>query len=76
MARPTTVSDAAARLDLSERQVQRLAAAGELGPTRGPTRAEQKRYGFPAHQIILDGDRVRQLRARRTRAEIRRERAR
>lgn len=72
MARPTTVRDAAARLDLSERQVQRLIQQGELGKTRRPNRKEREQFGLAPHQHVLDGDRVRQLRRARVRAEIRR----
>lgn len=70
MARPTTVASAAGILDLSERQVQRLIAQGKLGRTRRPTRQERERYGLAPHQHIIDGDKVRQLRRARVRAEM------
>lgn len=72
MARPTTVQSAAGILDLSERQVQRLIQEGKLGRTRRPNRKEREQYGLAPHQHVIDGDRVRQLRRARVRAEVRR----
>lgn len=51
--RPHTLTDAADLLDVGERQAQRLAARGLLGPTRLPTAAERVRYGLAANTIIV-----------------------
>lgn len=64
----TLVADAADILDIGERQVQKLVAQGLLGRPRHPTKAEQAKYGLPAHQLILNGDKVHQLKMKRLNA--------
>lgn len=61
----TLVADAADILDVGERQVQRLVSLKRLGKARKPTKAEQAKYGLPPHQLILDGDKVNQLKEKR-----------
>jgi hypothetical protein len=69
MARPTTIRTAAGILDLSERQVQRMAP--QLGGRRA-SKKQQRDFGFGPEQWVLDGDKVQQLRRARVKAEIRR----
>lgn len=61
----TLVSDAADILNIGERQVQRLIAQKQLGRARRPTKAECAMYGLARHQLIIDGDRVHQLKVKR-----------
>lgn len=70
MARPTTIRSAAGILNLSERHTQRLAQQGKLGKRRHPTPAEQAKHHLPGNAIVLDGDKVRQLKQKRKAAGL------
>ncbi len=64
----TLVADAADRLDVGERQVQRLARLNRLGKVRRPTKAEQAKYGLRPHTLVLDGAAVQRAKKARDRA--------
>ena len=66
----TTIRSAAGILDLSERRTQYLAQHGQLGKLRTPTPKEQAQYNLPGNAIVLDGDKVRQLKAKRKAAGL------
>lgn len=70
MARPTTIRSAAGILNLSERRTQYLAQHRQMGKLRHPTPAEQKKYNLPGNAIVLDGDKVRQLKQKRKAAGL------
>lgn len=66
----TTTEKAAARLDLSQRQVRRLIAQGDLTPLRRANAKDRKRLGCPANSWIIDGDSVLALKRSRRKAGL------
>lgn len=54
----TTTEKAAARLDLSERQVIRLVSEKQLKVLRRANAQDRKRLGCSANALMIDGDSV------------------
>lgn len=61
----TTTEQAAARLDLSPRQVRRLIDEGKLTPLRRANTKDRARTRCPANAWMIDGDSVLKLKRAR-----------
>jgi hypothetical protein len=66
----TTTEQAAARLDLSARQVRRLIQEGQLKPLRRATPADRRRTGCAPNAWMIDGDSVLKLKRARKAAGL------
>jgi hypothetical protein len=64
----TTTEKAAARLDLSERQVRRLVQEGKLKLLRRPSAKDRERLGCAPNAHLIDGDSVLALKRKRAKA--------
>jgi hypothetical protein len=64
----TTTEKAAARLDLSERQVRRLVQQKKLKLLRRPSAKDRQRLGCAANAHLIDGDSVLALKRARRKA--------